>query len=316
MFRQTLSPTLILALALGSASPARATTINDFDAAGTPYAGANFPSPNAMPAPFETGPDAFSSGEFLRLKEFTTSGFQRSLNAVGFDQTDPGLFGRIVIDFDFRVTCGGTRVVGSGFDFRCADGFSVALFNTAKWGASGIPFPMDENGRANFSLVGHTESFAVGFNTFDNLEGSNNSLNLAFNDTFISAPTHLGPLGFDIVTGSNRVRGDFQHANIDLVLAGPTPKVTVTLTDGGGTSITPFLNFDLSSVVVAGVPFGPYDARLGFSTRTGDSQESVDLDNVQVRYLDPLGVPAPATLALLGFGLAGLAVVRRRRSAA
>ena len=42
----------------------------------------------------------------------------------------------------------------------------------------------------------------------------------------------------------------------------------------------------------------------------GNVAEAVSLDNLQVRVSD---VPEPATLALLGLGLAGIAASRRRR---
>ena len=305
--------------------------VENFNAAGPAgtYTGANIAGlaghPNAMPAPFETGPDAFSTGEFLRLKEFTASGFQRSFNTVLFDHTNPGLFDRVVIDFDFRVTCGGQRVVGAGFDFRCADGFSVGWMSTDVVGTSGIPnvdyggglirpFLLGENGTS--SAVPRHESLAVGFNTFDNLEGSNNSLNVIFNGSAVGVSRyHLGPAGFDIVTGSNRVRGEFQHAQLDMVLGGASPHLTVTLTDPDGDSITPY-DLDLTGLVVAGVPYAPYDARLGFFTRTGDSQESVDIDNVNVQLFSFAPAPEPATFLLIVPALALAArSTRQRRNA-
>src|SRR5262245_37419251 len=120
----------------------------NFNAPGTSpsWEGRNFAGliahPNSMPAPFEAGPDALSSGEFLRLKEFTAVGtFQDSYNAMAFHPVDSGNFEHIVLDFDFRITAGGTRVRGSGLDFNCADGFSVAFMKTSVYGTSGVPFP-------------------------------------------------------------------------------------------------------------------------------------------------------------------------------
>src|SRR5262245_3589466 len=270
----------------------------DFNAPGTSptWEGRNFAGltghPNAMPAPFETGPDSFSSGQFLRLKEFTAVGtFQRSYNAAAFAPVNSQDFSHIVVDFDFRVTAGGTRVRGSGFDFNCADGFSIALIKTSIYGTSGVPFPLNENGVTAAGSVGPGphQSFAIGFNTFDNGEGSNNSLNINWNGSFLSNPgtrvnLNNAPFApFDIVTGSNRIRGQFQHVHLDLTL-GAHPEVTMTMTSASGMVITPYNHLDLSAVVAGGLSITPYNSRLLFSTRTGDSQESVDLDNIVAQF--------------------------------
>lgn len=314
--------------------PTNAALIEDFNAPGPAgnYTGVNIAGlpghPNAMLAPFEAGPDGISDGEFLRLKEFTPGGFQRSFNALMFNQTDVGLFDRITIDFDFRLTCGGTRVTGSGFDFRCADGFSVGWMDTGVVGTSGVPnfsysgtagtfpFTLGENGTTGAIVSGQAgrhQSFALGFNTFDNLEGSNNSLNLIFNGSNVTPRVNLNAAifgGFDIATGGNRTRGDFQHASIDLLLGGSAPHVTVQLTDPLGNTITPF-DVDLTGTIVNGIPFAPYDGRLGFFTRTGDSQESVDIDNISVRLTNLATVPEPGIIVLMSLGLVGLGFARR-----
>lgn len=269
-------------------TPSTFTLVENFNAPGTSssWEGRNFNNvpghPGSMPAPFETGPDALSTGEFLRLKEFTASGLQRSFNTMAFRPVDAGDFQNIVVDFDFRITAGGQRVRGSGFDFRTADGFAVVLMDTGVYGTSGVPFPLDERGRFNVP----TRSFALGFNTFDNLEGTNNSVTLAFNNGTLAATNLNLPQfgGFDVVTGSNRIRGPFQHGRMNLALGGPSPQVTVTLTTAGGQTITPFNQFSLANVVVGGVPLAPYNSRLVFSTRTGDSQESVDIDNINAEF--------------------------------
>jgi hypothetical protein len=337
IFRSSWARHAGLGLALALAAPmAGAGLVETFDPTSSAgYTGLNIAGlpghPNAMPAPFETGPDASSDGRFLRLKEFTAGRFQRSFNALAFDRTDAGLFDRVVIDFDFRVTCGGTRVTGSGFDFRCADGFSVGWMSTDVIGTAGIPsfsysgtagtfpFTLGENGTTGAIVSGQAgrhESFALGFNTFDNFEGSNNSLNINFNDSNFVPRVNLNDAqfgGFDIVTGGNRSRGDFQHAQIDLLLGGPSPHVTVVLTDALGNTITPY-DIDLTGTIVNGLPVAPYDGRLGFFTRTGDSQESVDLDNINVRLVNLSQVPEPGTFALAGIALAAFGAVHRRRA--
>jgi hypothetical protein len=180
---------------------ARAALVENFDAAGTSpvWQGQNHAAPNLAPAPFETGAPG---AEFLRLKEFSSLSLMRTFNTVGFDQTDPGQITRMTADFDFRITCGGAR---SGIG--CADGFSILLLNTAVFGTSGAPpFPIDEAGRSGAPNP-TTQSFAVGFNTFNNGGGdanSNNSMNLSFNSGILGgSPTNLTPLGIDLATGTN-----------------------------------------------------------------------------------------------------------------
>ena len=145
-------------LALGVASPVSATTNQDFDTAGgTPFTGANFPNPTPRPAPTVVAPDAFSTGNYLRL---LSSGSFNTQNGVGFDLSDAGSFNRIIADFDFRITCKGTRF--GFFGGGCADGFSFLLLDTAVHGASGATGAPTLAEHGGLTLGGQ---FSLGFNT-------------------------------------------------------------------------------------------------------------------------------------------------------
>ncbi len=148
--------TLLLAFAL-AANASAADTVQDFDTPGTPFVdGTNFGSP----PPAVIGPDGVSTGQFLRLKN---TGLNTN-NTLSFDLTDIGPQGHIVADFDFRITCRGSR---SGFG--CADGFSFVLLNTGISGASGPVLRLEEFGRSVTEsppgFLGQ-EQFGVGFVTF------------------------------------------------------------------------------------------------------------------------------------------------------
>ena len=244
---------------------------------------------SALPPPAVIGPDAFSIGQFLRLK--TTA--LNINNTVSFDRTDIGPHGRIVADFDFRITCTGSRG-----GFGCADGFSSVLLNTGISGTSGPVLRLEEFGRSVTEIppafLGQ-EQFAVGFITFGGSlfgdQARNNTIVLTFNNGFINI-TEIPLATFDLATGINGVTGAFHHAHIDLVLGGPTPNVTVTLTDAGGSSITPISNFDLTGVVKGGVPLAPFETRLAFGARSGGGGNAVDLDNIDVQYF-PVGCTPP-----------------------
>jgi hypothetical protein len=268
-------------------------TAQDFDTPGTPFVGQNFPTPLSGPPPAVTGPDSFSDGRFIRVQPRTS---RRTINTVGFDQTETGLFNRIVADFDFRITCSGARLGFSGGG--CADGFSLVLLDTSIHGTDGAPRmekSLPEHGGVNSDLLGQ---FGFGFNTFNNFGfppdvNSSNSLSLIWQNFQIPGSfINLNPLGFDLATGTFGNHGPFHHAHIELVLGPDSPHVTMILTSGvTGNEIMPFANFDLSAVVGGpdSLPVAPFESRVGFGVRCGDACADYDLDNIVVQYLDPVG---------------------------
>lgn len=297
---------------LCAVSPASAATIQDFDTAGgTPFVGANYPNPTSRPPPVVVGPDANSSGNYLRL--ISGGLFTRSQNGVGFDRSDSGAYNRIVANFDFRITCSGARTGFSGGG--CGDGFSFLLLDTAVHGTSGATGTPTLAEHGGLTLGGQ---FSLGFNTFFNSgfmpdAGSSNSLSMLVSNSFV--PGSFVPLSlstFDLATGLSGSKGPFHHATIDLMLGSATPKVTVSLTHGvSGITITPFSNFDLSGV--SGL--GPVERRVGFAVRCGDACADYNVDNINVQFLNPVAmrIPEPSTFAIFAFGLVGLGFMMRRR---
>ena len=158
-------------------------------------------------------------------------------------------------------------------------------------------------GRSQERVVPYTfppsNSFAVSFSTFIS---DTNATSVLFNNGFVTGITPIDDSTLDLATGTFGTSGKFHHAHIDLVLGGPTPNVTVTLTNGvTSATVTPFSNLDLSGV--AGL--GRYEGRVAFSARCGDACAAFDVDNIVVQYLDPPTlVPSISPISILV--LAGL----------
>ena len=318
MRRLTVLAAMLMALLAVSTAWALSTSQN-FDGAGASFISIhvpNFgnPSSGPPPAPAVTAADAFSSGQFMRLLTGATLG--RTANTVAFDQTESGTFNRIVADFDFRITCSGARTgfVGGG----CADGFAFIFLDTDTFGttgltANGTPVVFEPFGRSHERVFPYAyipnNSFAVSFSTFI---FDTNATSVLFNNGFVTGITPIDDSTLDLATGTFGTSGKFHHAHIDLVLGGPTPNVTVTLTNGvTSATVTPFSNLDLSSV--AGL--GRYEGRVAFSAQCGDACAAFDVDNVVVQYLDPPTlVPsiAPTSILVLA-GLLSLFMALRLR---
>jgi Protein of unknown function (DUF642)/PEP-CTERM motif len=87
-----------------------------------------------------------------------------------------------------------------------------------------------------------------------------------------------------------------------------------TFTDDGSTGT---LTSDNTLWTDESLPFTATSAStvVSFIGETDSAGEFIGLDNVSVNPAAPASVPEPASMALIGVGLAGIGVIRRRRSA-
>ena len=239
-----------------------------FDGQGTGFTAVETP---AGAAHSTTGSPPTVTGGFLRLQ----SGARNHLVNVGFDQAAPCTApSQVTVTFDYRITS--TRPDREGFNI--GDGFAMYLLPTDRFGSAGqVPAVLAERGQAQaptdpYAVVDQTGIVAVGFNTFDNGEGSNNSISIALSGPITDID--LDPTGYDVVNGLDGSPGAFQGAAVTVDFAADT--ITVLLTDPAGAT----------TVVADAMPMGgnvvASDVRLAFGARSGDVQELTDLDDVMM----------------------------------
>lgn len=259
----------------GSGTLAGAATVQDFSggAGQTSYAAYRIASGSVPGATVVSGGP---TGDFLRL---ITDGNNNQNNRLRFDRTLAGSYGRIVADFDFRLSSVDTP----------ADGFSILFLPTSTYGATGTSpatnITAEEPNLAN--------TFAVGFDVYQA-----NDVSLHWNGSQVQS--------FTLPTGSfNLAQGGFHHVRIELVHVAGGAQVSVSLIKDAF-SATPQTFTVFTSATITGL--NAYDSRVEFAARSGGANMSVDLDNIDVRYVVGGGGPAGISALLLptaSFGATG-----------
>jgi len=240
----------------------QADTVQNFDTAGTAF---ELAQNNVNPPPAVTpgGP----TGNFLRL---ASASAQQNVNTVAFTKSDAGTYRRITAEFDFHIT-------------GQADGMSFALLDTFTWGQAG---PIDTIGQF-YQEPNIAASLGIGFDIFNNFDGGDqngNHVSIHFNGQKVNE--------FD--AGSvNLKSGQWIHAKIIVRPGGGNSDVSVILTPSGGNPVTICTN-----VAVAGLQ--PYESRVMFGARTGGLTADHDVDNVNVKFEEPI-------LGTVGLGFAAYA---------
>jgi hypothetical protein len=272
-----IKPTALLSLLPFLGSTALAATIVNFDGgAGTTFTLNQFgAAPGASLQTVGGNP-----GGYMQL----TPASNDQNNWMTFDKTDP-VSPIVNFKFDFQAIPGGAGG---------ADGFSFNLLPTATQGTTGgVGFSLFTPEDPVFAGV-----LGFGFDTWGNggtLDANGNSadyseISLFFNGTLVKRidDTRLLPVFLNLKDGAwHTVNGTVNFL---------TTIVNMTV-DG---------NPIFTNEPVAGL--APYESRVSFAGRTGNANENLGIDNINVQF-----VPEPTAIGALAIG--GLVLLKRRRLA-
>ncbi|MBN2844036.1 MAG: hypothetical protein JXM68_13185 [Sedimentisphaerales bacterium] len=187
------------------------------------------------------------------------SGVGNQRNVIAFNRSDIGKYSRIVAQWDMNI--------GSG-----ADGYNFSLLNTASYGVSGA--------RGDISYEEEpvlTNSFSVAFDIY-------------CPDDYQRLGSHEISLHLNGVERANKhcsldYRESNRHVNLEIDFVAGGAEITLAV---GGTVV-------YDKYFLAGL--FPYESRVAFGARTGGIATSLNLDNINVVYTEPVTqVEAPVVV--------------------